>query len=235
MNLDGVLLVDKAKDWTSHDAVAVTRRLFDRGTKVGHAGTLDPAATGLLVLLIGRATRTAESMLKLPKVYSGTVRLGIETETEDLEGKVVREEKVPELSAEDLQALFDRFHGDVEMPVPKYSAVKFKGKARYKYARGGIAIPEARRVSRIDSWKLTAWNSPEVSFTVTCGSGTYVRSLASLVGRELGCGGALSALRREQIGEYRVEEAVSVDSLKDLEKSDDALKFISDRLLPAHV
>ena len=117
MILEGLLLVDKAKDWTSHDAVAITRRLFIKGTKVGHAGTLDPMATGLLILLIGRATRTSESMLKLSKIYKGTARLGVETETEDMEGTVTREAAVPSKSAEELQAIFDRFHGEVEMPV----------------------------------------------------------------------------------------------------------------------
>ncbi len=235
MTLEGLLLVDKAKEWTSHDAVAVTRRLFAKGMKVGHAGTLDPAATGLLILLIGRATRTMEAMLKLPKVYSGTVRLGVETETEDMDGAVTREAPVPDITEEELQALFDRFHGEVEMPVPKFSAAKYMGKARYKYARGGVVVPQARRVSRIDSWKLTEWKSPEASFLVTCGSGTYVRSLATLAGREIGCGGTLSALRRERIGDYSVEDAIGVGELRKLENDPNALDFVSKRLLPAHV
>jgi tRNA pseudouridine55 synthase len=230
----GLLLVDKAEGWTSHDAVAVVRRLLPRKTKVGHAGTLDPAATGLLVLLVGSATRSAQSMLKLPKVYSGSVRLGVETETEDLEGTVLREAPVPDLEESDLQGLFDRFHGDVEMPVPKFSAVKHKGKPLYKYARRGVAVPEKTRVSRIDEWTLTGWKKPEVSFRVRVGSGTYVRSLASLAGRELGCGGALSALRRESVGEYRVEAAVGIERIKELEKGDDALRFLLGRLLPVH-
>lgn len=233
--LSGLLLVDKPKDWTSHDAVAVTRRLLPKKTKVGHAGTLDPSATGLLVLLIGTATRSADSFLKLPKTYAGTARLGIETETEDLEGAVVREAPVPALDAAALQAVFDRFHGEVEMPVPKFSAVKHKGMALYKYARGGLAVPEKTRVSRIDEWTLTGWRSPEVSFRVRCGSGTYVRSLASLLGRELGCGATLSALRRESVGPYGVDAAVGVERLKALASGEEAVRFIAGRLLNADV
>jgi len=229
--LSGLLLVDKPAGFTSHDAVAVTRRLLPKKTKVGHAGTLDPTATGLLILLIGRATRQANALLKLPKVYAGTARLGVETETEDLEGAVLREAPVPALSREGLQALFNRFLGEVEMPVPKFSAVKHNGKALYKYARGGLAVPEKRRVSRIDSWTLTDWTPPEVSFRVRCGSGTCVRSLASLIGRELGCGGTLSALRRESIGEYRVEDAVGVDRVKEFSCGDEATRFLAERLL----
>ncbi|MEE8425118.1 MAG: tRNA pseudouridine(55) synthase TruB [Elusimicrobiota bacterium] len=212
----GILLVDKPPDWTSHDVVAKVRGLLGRKTKVGHSGTLDPMATGLLILLIGRATKLAAQYQGLPKTYRGRIRLGVETDTGDIEGKIEAQKKVPPLEAGRLKELFDRHHGDVEMAVPRFSAVKHKGKPLYAYAREGIEVPEKLRTSRVISWKLTDFKSPEAGFLLECSSGTYVRALASLVGRELGCGAALSALRRERIGSFDVKDALSMDSIKAL-------------------
>ncbi len=212
----GILLVDKPADWTSHDVVAKVRGWLGRKTKVGHSGTLDPMATGLLILLIGRATKLAARYQGLAKTYSGRLRLGVETDTGDLAGKVEARREVPRLEAGRLQELFDRRHGEVEMPVPRFSAVKYKGKPRYSYARAGREIPEKLRTSRVISWTLTDFKSPEAGFRLECSSGTYVRALAVLVGRELGCGAALSALRRERVGSFDVADALSMDRIKAL-------------------
>ncbi|MBI3299524.1 MAG: tRNA pseudouridine(55) synthase TruB [Elusimicrobia bacterium] len=208
---EGLLLVDKPSGWTSHDVVAALRRRLPKGVKVGHSGTLDPMATGLLILLIGPATKRASELQGLPKVYSGTIRLGVETDTADITGKVLREAAVPSLSAEALAALFTRLVGKRILPVPRYAAVKLGGKPLYKYARAGQETPEVKREMEVTSWELTSWEAPEAGFRLACASGVYVRSLAELVGRELGCGATLSSLRRESIAGFRVPETGPFD------------------------
>ena len=204
----GLLLVDKPRGWTSHDVVAALRRRFPKGTKVGHGGTLDPMATGLLILLVGRATRSAQSLLGLPKVYAGRIRLGVETETGDLDGRVLREEALPpSLSADEVGRAFAEHLGEIELPVPKYSAVKFKGRPFYSYARKGQEVPERVRTSSIESFDLLSWEPPEAAFRLRCSSGTYVRAIAVSVGQRLGSCATLSELRREAAGPFRIEEA----------------------------
>lgn len=225
---EGLLLVDKPQGWTSHDVVAAIRGRLPRGTKVGHTGTLDPMATGLLVLLIGRATREAARFQGLPKTYYGRIRLGVVTESADLEGKVVREAPVPPLTAERLQALFDEHLGDLELPPPIYSAVKVKGRPLYDYARKGVAVEVKPRPQSVRSWTLLSWAPPEAEFRLACSGGTYVRSLAVSVGEKLGCGGAVSELRRERIGELSVADSIGADEAKRL-----PLEALLARILPS--
>lgn len=201
-----VVPVDKPKGWTSHDVVAAVRRRLPKGTKVGHAGTLDPMATGLLLLLVGPATKRAAELQGLPKTYSGTIRLGVETDSGDATGAVLKESPVPALTAADLAALFARLVGKRVLPVSRFSAMKVGGKALYKYAHRGEEAPAVKREMEVTSWELTSWESPEAGFRLACASGTYVRSLAVLVGAELGCGATLSSLRRETVGEWRVPD-----------------------------
>ncbi len=210
----GYLLFDKPKDWTSHDVVDAVRRAFPKGTKVGHTGTLDPLATGLLVILVGRATRAQQELQGLDKVYTGEIRLGLATDTGDVTGKALEERPVPALSLADLQAVFDRHLGTVELPAPAYSAVKHQGKPLYKYARQGVAVPEKMRTYDVLSWKALSYSAPLVAHELHCSSGTYVRSLAEAVGRELGCGATVATLRRERIGRFSVEGALTLDRLK---------------------
>ncbi|MBI5243381.1 MAG: tRNA pseudouridine(55) synthase TruB [Elusimicrobia bacterium] len=229
--MEGLLLADKPRGWTSHDVVAALRRRFPKGTKVGHCGTLDPMATGLLILLVGRATSRAQALMGLPKVYCGRFRLGIETETGDLDGRILREAPIPpSVCALDLRQTFEKHLGEVELPIPKYSAVKFQGRPLYSYARRGVEVPERMRSSRIESFDLLSWAPPEASFRLRCSSGTYVRSIAASIGRHLGCGAALSALRREAAGPFRVERARSAEELARLDSS--ALEAL---LAPAEV
>jgi len=211
----GLLLVDKPQGWTSHDVVAAVRRLLPKKTRVGHTGTLDPMATGLLVLLVGRATKSAARHQGLDKTYEGSIRLGLETDTGDLDGKTVKTAPVPGCTARDLQAVMDRFHGEVVLPVPQYSAVKRGGRPLYEYARRGLEVPVVSRASRISSWELRSWEPPEASFRLDCSSGTYARSLAVLLGNELGCGGTLSRLRRERVGPFSLQDAKTLEQLKD--------------------
>lgn len=216
----GLLLIDKPAAWTSHDAVAALRRFFPRRTKVGHTGTLDPMATGLLVVLVGKATKDAARLQGLPKVYEGRVRFGVETETGDLEGALTRQAPVPALDSQAIAAILAGFAGDNELPVPSYSAVKHAGKPLYKYARSGAPAPEKRRVMRVEEWRLLSWRSPEAEFLLSCASGTYVRSLAVEAGRRLGCGATLSALRRTAVGPFELSKAMTVEDARRLGSAD---------------
>ncbi|HAH08354.1 MAG TPA: tRNA pseudouridine(55) synthase TruB [Elusimicrobia bacterium] len=214
----GLLLADKPAGWTSHDVVAALRRRLPKGVKVGHAGTLDPRATGLLVLLVGRATREASALLGLPKSYEGSIRLGVETDTGDLDGRVLKESPLPpSLGEEALREAFAKHTGEVELAIPSYSAVKHQGRPLYEYARRGVAVPERLRRSRIERFDLLAWAPPEASFRLACSSGTYVRAAAESVGRLLGCGATLSALRRTSVGFYLLEGARPVPELLSLD------------------
>jgi len=212
----GLLLVDKPAGWTSHDVVAVLRRLFPRGVKVGHTGTLDPLATGLLAVLVGPCTRLQSRLQGLGKVYSGEIRLGVRTDTGDVTGKVLAEKPVPPLDLARLKAELASFEGVVEAPAPAYSAVKHKGRALYEYARRGLEVPVKPRVARVFSWEALAWRAPELSHRLACSSGTYVRSLAELLGERLGCGAAVSGLRRERIGAFDIAQALSLDAARAL-------------------
>lgn len=225
----GILLLDKPKGLTSHDLVlAARRRLVD--TKIGHSGTLDPLARGLLILLVGSATKCAALYQKLPKVYSGRVRLGVETDSGDLAGKVIREAPVPPLTIEKIQQAMDGFLGPREMLPPVYSAVKHKGKPLYTYARKGIEVPLKPRPCEIFSWKALSWNMPEIEFRLHCSHGTYARALAVELGKALGTVAVLSELYRESIGRYHVADAISEELLARLPAAE-----LAARLMPVDI
>lgn len=213
----GMLLVDKPADWTSHDVVAVLRRQFPRGTKVGHTGTLDPLATGLLVVLVGPCTRLQARLQGFDKTYSGTIRLGVRTDTGDITGKTIAEAPVPELSLERLSREVQALVGTIETAAPAYSAVKHQGKALYAYARAGAVVPVKPRTNVIRSWKALDWKAPELSHRLECSSGTYVRSLAEVLGERLGCGGTVSTLRREKVGPFDLADARTLDAVRGLD------------------
>ena len=217
LSVSGMLLFDKPAGWTSHDAVAAFRRMLPAGSKVGHCGTLDPLATGLLILLVGPCTRLQARMQGLDKVYAGKIRLGLATDTGDVTGKVLETRPVPPLDLARIQACLDGLRGVLDIPAPAYSAVKYKGKALYKYARAGIAVPPKPRTCTVYAWSALALESPDFEHRLTCSSGTYVRSLAELVGRKLGCGGAVLTLRRERIAGFRVEDAITLEAARKLD------------------
>ncbi|HJY32534.1 MAG TPA: tRNA pseudouridine(55) synthase TruB [Actinomycetota bacterium] len=202
---EGLLLVDKPSGMTSHDAVDVVRRWL--GTrKVGHAGTLDPMATGLLVLGVGRATRLLRYLGELPKTYAATGRLGEETDTLDADGEIVRTAPV-DVSLAELQRACASLVGESMQTPPAYSAVKVGGRKLYEAARGGEVLEAPARSIRVDSFDVTAFEGRDLEARITCSGGTYVRVLVADVGRSLGCGAHLVALRRTAIGSLRVEEA----------------------------
>ena len=210
---EGLLLVDKPGGVTSHDVVDVVRRGL--GTrKVGHAGTLDPMATGLLLIGVGRATRLLRFLGGLPKIYEGTLRLGVETSTLDAEGDVVREAEV-DVSEADVAAAMQALVGESLQRPPAYSAVKVGGRKLYEAAREGEELEAEPRPIRVDAFDLASFDAPDARFRVTCSGGTYVRVLAADVGAALSCGAHLTALRRTAIGPYPVDDAVLPDRVSE--------------------
>jgi tRNA pseudouridine55 synthase len=196
---------------TSHDVVDVVRRAL--GTrKVGHAGTLDPMATGLLLVGVGRATRLLRFFGDLPKTYEGAARLGVETDTLDADGAVVRNAPVA-VSRGDLERAFAARLGASEQRPPAYSAVKVGGRKLYEEARSGRPLEAPPRPIRVDAFEVVAFGGDDVEFRLTCSGGTYVRVLLAEVGSELGCGAHLTRLRRTAIGPYRVQDAVAPDQV----------------------
>ena len=208
----GILLVDKAQGWTSHDVAAYLRGVLK--IKTGHGGTLDPMATGLLIILLGRATKLQESYQKMPKAYSAQATLGAETDTWDAEGQITQTIPVKNITIEDINAAVLGMTGDITHPVPFYSAKKVGGVAMYKAARAGNNIFRESAV-HIYEWANIKMPSPDkITFDVKCGSGTYIRSLAFMLGRKLGTAAHLSALRRTSAGGFDVKDAVNIETLK---------------------
>jgi len=208
----GFFNVDKPLGMTSHTVVAKLRRLLNI-KKVGHAGTLDPLATGVLVMCVGPATRLSEYAMSSTKRYTASVKLGIETTTYDAEGDVVAEKDATHITLADIEAVLPTFTGEIDQLPPLYSAVKKDGRKLYEIARAGESIErEARRV-RIDHITVLDWASPVVTLDVACGAGTYIRSLAYDLGEALGVGGHLSGLRRTQSGVFRIDDAIGLDEL----------------------
>lgn len=203
----GILLIDKPAGVTSHDVVNEVRRRF--GTRrVGHAGTLDPAATGLLIVAVGPATRFLQYLPLEPKEYAAEITFGIETNTQDSEGEVLAHKPVPTDLGGRLNEVLPRFTGLVEQMPPMYSAVKKAGKPLYVYAREGKEVERAPRTIHIGSIKIEGIEGPRVKVRVTCSGGTYMRTLAHDLGRALGCGAYLSALNRDRVGKFLVGDAV---------------------------
>ena len=211
--LDGVLLIDKPTAHTSHDVVARLRGIL-RMRRIGHAGTLDPMATGLLVMLVGKATRISQYLMSVDKEYTGTIRLGASTNTQDAEGEVLETRPVPPLTEADVRAALNGFLGDQYQMPPMFSAIKIAGKALYKSARAGEEVAREPRFIRISQYDLLRWESPEIDFRVLCTKGTYVRTLAHDLGQKLGCGAHLSALRRIASGNLNVSRAVTLEQLQ---------------------
>ena len=209
--MDGLLLLNKPVAWTSHDVVdAVRRRIGQRA--VGHAGTLDPMATGLLLVLLGKATKRFPEFSGLDKGYRGSFRLGLATDSWDLEGKILEEKPVPALSERALQQAFGELVGERPLPTPVFSAVKRSGRKSYVLARRGEVVEVAPRPMHVLRLELAAFETPEVYFDLDCSKGTYVRSIAHVLGERLGCGAALSSLVRTRIGPFRLEQAVEIEN-----------------------
>lgn len=211
--IDGVLLVDKAAGMTSHDVVAITRRSL--GTKkVGHCGTLDPLATGLLLVVIGRGTKIQDLLMSEDKEYVGTLKLGETTNSQDADGEIVETRSVPELTREQIEEAFAKFHGDFYQVPPMVSAIKKEGVALYKLARQGKTVEREPRFVHVFAHEILRTNLPEIEFRVVCSKGFYVRTYAHDIGTELGCGAHLKQLRRTKSGRFTLDRAITIDELK---------------------
>jgi tRNA pseudouridine55 synthase len=224
--INGILVVDKPADWTSHDVVAKLR--WATGIRrIGHAGTLDPLATGLLPICIGQATRVVEYLMDLPKAYRVRMKLGEETDTEDAEGALIRQADPSGVREADVRDALLGLRGPLEQVPPMYSALKKDGEPLYKYARRGKAVKRPpRRVTIYDIGEI-AWESPFVSFRVRCSKGTYVRSLCRDIGRHLGVGAHLTALRRTESAGFTEEDAHPLLNLLALDPAE-----LLERLVP---
>lgn len=210
--LDGALLVDKPEEWTSHDVVAKVRNHF-RIPKVGHCGTLDPMATGLLILVFGKATRLSESLMNTDKVYEGVMRLGESTDSHDADGELTGSMPVPPLSLEDLNTAAKVYEGDLQQIPPMVSAVKIGGVALHKLARKGQEVERQPRLIHIYSYKFHEYEEPFAYFEVACTKGTYIRVLADDLGKQLGCGAHLTRLRRLASGRFDVRDANTLETI----------------------
>jgi tRNA pseudouridine55 synthase len=211
--MNGIINFHKPQQVTSHDCVALIRRLT--GIKrVGHTGTLDPMATGVLPICIGSATRITEYLDLDEKTYRCTMQLGIETDTQDKWGQILRERPVENLSPDRVAEAVFSFQGDVVQIPPKYSALKVNGKRLYEYARAGQEVEIKSRHIFVSKMELNEFHDNQITFTVTCSKGTYVRTLCQDIGEKLGCGGTMTGLVRLATGMFRLEDAVMPDILK---------------------
>lgn len=225
---DGVLLVDKPGEHTSHDVVARLRRKFNM-KRIGHAGTLDPMATGLMILLIGKATKVSQYLISLDKEYEGSIELGKVTDSQDADGEVLETRPVPPLSAEQVKAAMAGFLGDQYQTPPMYSAIKIDGVPLYKSARKGVEVDREPRFVRVMSFELTGFATPRIHFKLRCSKGTYVRTIAHDLGQRLGCGAHLAALRRTATDKFHVSQALTIEQIEAMPIND-----LEKRLIPVH-
>lgn len=220
MSRDGLLLVDKDSGGTSHDVVQRVRKIL-RQKRIGHCGTLDPDATGLLLLTLGQATRLTRFLIHAPKVYEGTIRFGVATDTYDASGEIVAERPIEGLTDASIDDAMRRFEGTFEQRLPAYSARKVQGVKFYELARRGEEVPEvSKEVTVAEFRRLGALESGVAGFRLSCSSGTYARALAHDLGAALGCGAHLASLRRTSIGPFEVDAAIGLEELARRAESD---------------
>jgi tRNA pseudouridine55 synthase len=217
--LDGALLIDKPAGPTSHDVVDAIRRQFQL-KKVGHCGTLDPNATGLLILVLGRATKLSEKLMSEDKLYEGTIKFGETTDSYDADGELVASLPVPPITLEELNAAAAGFVGDLMQTPPMVSAVKKGGVPLYKLARKGVEVPREARLIHVYRFLFSGYEEPIGTFRVACTKGTYVRSLAHDLGAKFGCGAHLANLRRVVSGKFDVADSIPFEDAMDLSVAD---------------
>ena len=225
-SLDGAVLIDKPIGPTSHDVVDVIRRRFQL-KKVGHCGTLDPNATGLLIIVMGRATRLSEKLMATDKVYEGVIKFGVSTDSYDAAGQTVSTSTVPPLTLEQLNEVAGSFVGDLLQTPPMVSAVKKDGVPLYKLARKGIEVERKPRLVHIYNFCFSAYDAPLGTFRIACTKGTYVRTTAHELGQKIGCGAHLHALRRTVSGRFSVTDALPMQALASM-----SIQDLTPRVIP---
>ena len=217
--VNGILNIDKPQGWTSHDVVAWIRRVL-KIKRVGHAGTLDPLATGVLLVCVGQATRVSEYLMASDKAYRATIQLGTTTDTYDLDGEIVATHPLPQgLDEGRLEMILQGFIGDIMQAPPAYSAIKQDGVALHRRVRRGEDVRPNARPVRIHGIELIEWSSPYLTVDVTCDPGTYIRSLAHDAGQQLGCGGTLAALRRIRSGRFLATDALTPEGMAEASRA----------------
>ena len=219
--MDGIVIVDKPQDWTSQDVTAKLRGVFQT-RRIGHGGTLDPMATGVLPVFVGRATRGVEFFEHAEKTYEAVLRLGLTTDTEDITGTAL-EEKPVQVTKEQILAVLERFKGEIRQIPPMYSAIKINGQKLCNLARKGKEVERPARTITIHSLDFLDMDGADVRLRVHCSKGTYIRTLCKDIGEALGCGGCMAALRRVSAGSYTIADAVP---LADLVASDDPARYL---------
>lgn len=211
---DGILLVDKPGGMTSHDVVDLVRRKL-RTKKVGHSGTLDPVATGILVILVGQATKLFTKFVHFDKEYEATLKLGIVTSTGDSQGAILAQKDIAGVKEEDVRQVFSGFVGARDQVPPMVSAIKYKGRRLYELARRGIEVERKARPIKIYDLKITRLELPEIDFYVKCSKGTYIRRLGEEIGEQLNVGGFISRIRRVCLGPFSLRDALKVDEINE--------------------
>ena len=224
--VSGWICLDKPLDITSTQAVGRVRRAFN-AQKAGHAGTLDPLATGLLIIVLGRGTKIQDLLMAEDKEYVGTMSLGVLTDSQDADGQVTETREVPNYSREQIDAAFAKFHGDFYQMPPMVSAIKKEGVPLYKLARQGKTVEREPRFVHVYGHEIKEVRLPEIDFRVICSKGFYVRTYAHDIGIELGCGGHLSDLRRTKSGRFSVDHATTIQDIRDLNRETLATRIIS--------
>lgn len=214
--IDGILLINKEQGITSYDVIRKLKRILPRGQKIGHAGTLDPFATGLLIILLGKYTKQMENILKMGKEYLVKAEFGYCTDTQDITGRKMKEvENLEEISQEDIkQIIKENFLGKILQTPPQFSAKKVKGKKAYEYARKGIQVKLKSKEVKIVGFKIVEYNWPFVSFNIVCTSGTYIRTLVHDLGEKLGVYATAIELKRLRIGNYSLNDAIESKKLE---------------------
>jgi tRNA pseudouridine55 synthase len=213
--MNGIVIIDKPQGWTSQDVTARLRRVFNT-RRIGHGGTLDPMATGVLPVFVDRATRGVEFFEHAEKIYEATIKLGLTTDTEDITGTVLTEQEVA-ISEEEFIGILPKFRGKIQQIPPMYSAIKINGQKLCDLARKGREVERQPREIEIFQLDCVEFNGDTARLRVHCSKGTYIRTLCKDIGEALGCGGCMAALRRVQAGEYTIEEAVPLEELLDSE------------------
>jgi tRNA pseudouridine55 synthase len=212
--MDGILNINKPAGKTSYTIVAMVKRLTGE-KRVGHAGTLDPMATGVLPVCLGQATRLVEYLMDTTKTYRAEIELGVSTDSYDREGKITKQGDALGVTIEQLESTLDSFRGVITQIPPMYSAVKYHGKPLYELARAGIGVERKSRTAKIYSLEIKGWENPILNIEVTCGKGTYIRSLANDMGEALGCGAMLKNLERSRCGIFDINEAVTPERFEE--------------------
>ena len=223
--LDGAILIDKPSGPTSHDVVDAIRRKFGI-KKVGHCGTLDPNATGLLIIVLGRGTKLSERLMGDDKVYEGTIQFGSATDSYDSDGEILETKPVPQLTLDQLNELASQFIGDQMQTPPMVSAIKKDGVPLYKLARKGVEVEREARLIHVYNFRFTNYSETRGEFRLACTKGTYVRSIAHDLGQKIGCGAHLSTLRRSASGKFDVADAMTLDAVLKLTTSELEKKVI---------